>query len=159
MNKAFGRVTENLAKVEAKAVQNIRQLVEMRPEMAQQTAEVSTLRNNIRTLTAEVQTMRLEASSSRTPPPPAGASHAPWSTAGARPAPKVYDIHTPLPSYSQERAVLFIWPRKIIPDNYKLMHRDILSRHLLDGELDPAEPNFLGAPTATVSHSPTGRRR
>lgn len=49
-NQAFGRLTENIANVDAKTVQNTRQLVELRQEMAQQT----TLRGTIEALTAEL---------------------------------------------------------------------------------------------------------
>lgn len=63
VHKAFGRLAE------AKTVKNTRQLVEIRQEMAQQTAEVTTLRGAVEALTSEVQAMRLEASGSRAPLP------------------------------------------------------------------------------------------
>lgn len=132
--KAFGRLTENLTKAEAKTVQNTRQLVEMRQEMAQQTAEVTTLRGAIEAFTTEVQTMRMEASTARTPRAPTSGLSTTWGPKQASLATKGYTLHTQRPDYSQERAVLLIWPPKIIPDHYKLMHSNILSECLTEAE-------------------------
>lgn len=82
VHKAFGRLTKNIAEVEATTVQNTRQAVEIGQEMAQ--------------LTAEVHAMRLEASGSRDPPPPQASS-----TTSAMSA--TFSVHTPRPDYTQER--------------------------------------------------------
>lgn len=141
VQRTFGRITENIAKVEAKTVQNTRQLVEIRQEMVQQTAEVTTLRGAVEALTSEVQAMRLEASGSRAPPLPQ-ASPTPWAPSASQPPAQAFSIHTPRPNYAQEKAVLLIWPHKMIPDHYKLMHMKILSEYLTQDEIDSAEPNF-----------------
>lgn len=139
VNKAFGRLTDKIASVEAVSVRNARQLVEVRHEVAQQSTEVAQLRKSVDAMTAELSQLRLQGM-------PRGSEAASSSPAGPAPSAsrlsaQTYTIHTPR-SANQETAVLLIWPRKMVSDHYKALHPLILAKYMSDAEADEVIPNY-----------------
>lgn len=131
------RLTDSIAKVEAKSVQTARQLDEVRCEVQSTNEQMAGVKAVIETLTAEVAKMRAS------PQPHHGAAQqspfASGPTASQSVAPRTgpirYCMHTPRDTIVNDKTLVsVIWPKKMAAEHYKAI-RHVIAREYLDEEM------------------------